>query len=110
MLASNASAYSVQFSKNVKNEKALLQYLSEYDQSRLQGIAVVSFTGNFGSAKGLFLIGNRDKNRIIINPAFAGDSWHFNALMDHETAHAICWRTQRDVSHGACFEGESYDG
>ncbi|MBI3037224.1 hypothetical protein HYY73_05765 [Candidatus Woesearchaeota archaeon] len=108
VFASGVSAYSVQFSKGVKNEHELRQYLADYDQSRLQGVAVVSFTGNLGSVKGLFLIGGLDKNRIMINPASAWNRWHFNALMDHETAHAICWQTRKDVSHTSeCFRQES---
>lgn len=110
MLVSSAAAYSVQFSKDVKNEKALRQYLAEYDQSRLQGVSIVNFDSDL-AIRGLFLIGEKNKNRIIINPAFIHGSWHFNELMDHETAHAICWRTQKDVSHNSnCFKQESLSG
>ncbi|MBI2145299.1 hypothetical protein HYU18_03165 [Candidatus Woesearchaeota archaeon] len=103
-LASSASAYTVQFSKDVKNEQALRQYLASYDQARLKGIDVIRFDTNL-ELKGLFLVGDREKNRIILNPSFAQGKWQFNKLMDHETAHAICWRAKKDLSHDSeCFE------
>ncbi|MBI2144344.1 hypothetical protein HYU17_04315 [Candidatus Woesearchaeota archaeon] len=108
VLSSGVSAYSVQFLKGAKNEIELRQYLADYDQSRLQGIETVSFSSSLGHVKGLFLVGRQDKNRIMISSKDAWDRWQFNEIMDHETAHAICWRAQKDVSHKSkCFMQES---